>query len=228
MPSSAPAVTRAYRSASRTGQARRTRERILAAATAQFLAHGYAGTTIRAVARAAQISVPLVETTFGPKPRLLKAAIDVAIAGDDEPVAMLDREWVRAARGAPSAERFLGIVASVLAPAQSRSAGLVLAALEGSARSAELAELSDQLVEQRATTAGWVVASLGRVAPRPAGLAEAEAVDTLWALMDPALFDRLTRQRGWTVRQYQEWFARVAERLLTTDPTDGPPEEAPS
>ena len=200
----------------------------MAAATAQFLTHGYAGTTIRAVAQAANVSVPLIEATFGPKPRLLKAAIDVAIAGDDAPVAMLDRAWVRTALTAPSAAGFLGVVASVLAPAQSRSAGLVLAALEGSTRSPELAELSEQLVSQRAATAGWVVASLGRLAPRPAGLSEAEAMDTLWALMDPALFDRLTRHRGWTVQQYQEWFARVTERLLITGPTDDQPEESPS
>ena len=196
----------------------------MAAATAQFLAHGYGGTTIRSVAAAAAVSVPLIETAFGSKPRLLKAAIDVAIAGDDEPVAVLDREWARAALEAPTATEFLAILASVLAPAQSRSAGLVLAALEGSARSAELAELSDQLVRQRAATADWVVASLGRITPRPAGLSEADAVDTLWALMDPGLFDRLTRQRGWTVPQYQEWFARVTQRLLTTEPTHLPEE----
>ena len=52
-------------------------------------------------------------------------------------------------------------------------------------------------------------------------------MDTLWALMDPGLFDRLTRQRGWTVPQYQEWFARVTQRLLTTESTH-PPEESRS
>ena len=211
---------RTYRSDRRSDQGRRTRQRILAAAAAEFLAHGYAGTTIGAVARAAGVSVPLVETTFGAKPRLLKAAIDVAIAGDDEPVPMLDREWTRAARKARSAAEFLSIVATVLAPAQSRSAGLVLAALEGAPRSPELAALSDQMFAQRAATATWLVATLAPIAPRPAEMSEPEAVDTLWCLMDPAVFDRLTRQRGWTVPQYQNWFARSAARLLTTESTD--------
>src|SRR5215203_3087156 len=122
--SSAPTVTRPYRSPSRQDQARRTRARIVAAAAAEFLTRGYGGTTIRAVAAAAGVSVPLIETTFGSKPRLLKAAIDVAIAGDDEPVGVLDRDWARAALGAPTAAELLAVVASVLAPAQSRSAGL--------------------------------------------------------------------------------------------------------
>lgn len=211
------AATRTYRSDRRADQGRRTRQRIVAAATAEFLTHGYAGTTIRAVARAAGVSVPLVEATFGAKPRLLKAAIDVAIAGDDEPVAMQDRPWAEMVRRADSAERMLATLAAVLGPAQSRSAGLVLAALEGSAHSPELAALSDQLTAQRGHTATWVVQALARVAPRPAGLDEGGAVDTLWMLMDPAVFDRLTRQRGWSVARYQDWVVRSAARLLTTD-----------
>jgi hypothetical protein len=39
------------------------------------------------------VSVPTVELLFGNKARLLKAAIDVAIAGDDDAVPVLDRSW---------------------------------------------------------------------------------------------------------------------------------------
>src|ERR1700755_1709329 len=92
---------RRYQSAQRQQQAQQTRARIVAAATGQFLAAGYAGTTVKAVAVAAGVSVPTVEAAFGTKARLLKAAIDVATAGDDEPVAMLDRAWARRAQAAP-------------------------------------------------------------------------------------------------------------------------------
>ena len=97
----APVVeTRAYRSPRRDAQARLTRRRVLEAATASFLARGYAGTTMRAVAGGAGVSVATVELLFGTKVALLQAAIDVAIAGDDEPVAVLDRAWADAARRA--------------------------------------------------------------------------------------------------------------------------------
>ena len=33
--------------------------------------------------------------------------------------------------------------------------------------------------------------------------------------MDPALFDRLTADRGWTAERYGAWFADSALRLLT-------------
>ena len=44
-----------------------------------------------------------VELAFPTKSDLLKAAIDVAIAGDDEPVPVLERPWAVAARAAPDA-----------------------------------------------------------------------------------------------------------------------------
>jgi hypothetical protein len=149
----------------------------------------------------------------------LKAAIDVAIAGDDEPAAVLDRSWAALARRATSAGELLAIVAGVIAPAQARSAGLVLAVFEGAATDVALAELSEQLIAQRAKTAGWIVDRLAAVAPRRAGCSRQEAVDTMWMVMDPAVFDRLTRQRHWTVEQYQRWFAGSAARLLVDPAT---------
>ena len=81
---------RSYRSKRRERQARETRERILAVASAEFEDNGYVATTIRAVAEAAGVSVPTVELIFGTKSQLLRAAISFAIRGDAEPVAMLE------------------------------------------------------------------------------------------------------------------------------------------
>lgn len=161
-----------------------------------FLRGGYAGATMRAIATEAGVSVPTVEALFGTKARLLKAAIDVAIAGDDEPVPVLGRSWADAALGAETAEGFLAIATGVIAAAQVRSAGLVLAVFEGSSTDPELAQLMAQLVAQRATTAEWLVDGVTRTARLCSGCARQEAIDTVWVLMDPAVFDRLTRQRG--------------------------------
>jgi AcrR family transcriptional regulator len=208
---------RPYRSGRRAEQARETRRRVLEAATAVFLERGWSGATVRAVADAAGVAVPTVEVLFGTKARLLKAAIDVAIAGDDEPVPVLDRPWAAAARRAADAEAFLAAVGRVLAAAQQRSAGLVLAVFDGAARDPELARLAEQMTAQRAATAGWIVDGLLRLAPPRPGRARYEAVDTVWLLMDPAVFDRLTRRRGWTPRRYARWFADSVLHLLTSE-----------
>ena len=58
---------RVYRSLRREMQARRTRARVVAAAAQRFLAHGYAGTTMRAVALNAGVALPTVELPSGPR-----------------------------------------------------------------------------------------------------------------------------------------------------------------
>jgi AcrR family transcriptional regulator len=190
---------------------------VLDAATAVFLDRGYGAATIRAIAAEAKVSVPTVEALFGTKARLLKAAIDVAIAGDDEPVAVLDRSWAADARKAETADEFLSVVAGVVAAAQARSAGLVLAVFEGSAKDRELEQVAEQMVAQRVVTASWIVEGVSRVAALREGCSNEEAVDTVWLLMDPAVFDRLTRRRNWTPEQYERWFSRSVARLLTVD-----------
>jgi hypothetical protein len=128
-----------------------------------------------------------------------------------------ERDWTVAALNAGSGEEFLDVVAGVIGSAQARSAGLVLAVFEGSAADSGLAEVAEQMIEQREVTAGWVVDELTAQAALPAGLGRQDAIATVWILMDPALFDRLVRHRGWTVERYQDWFARSARRLLIHD-----------
>ena len=205
-------MARTYQSPERAAQAERTREAIIEAATTAFLERGYAATTIAAVARNAGVSGPTIEATFGTKARLLKAAIDVAIVGDHESVGVLDRGWAIAT----DPPQFLDAVGVALRDAQLRSAGLVLAVFEGGTVDDELQALGEQLVAQRLVTAGWIVDRL----PRRAGMTRRDAVDTVWLLMDSAVFVRLTRDRGWTPTRYGRWFAATAARLvLDPEPT---------
>ena len=55
-----------------------------------------------------------------------------------------------------------------------------------------------------------------RAALRP-GLDRAGAIDTVWMLMDPVVFSRLTRHRGWSADRYASWFADSVTRLLTSE-----------
>ena len=205
---------RRYRSPRREQQARATRARIVAAAARRFLARGYAGTTMRAVAADAGVALPTVELVFGTKATLLKAVIDVAIAGDDEPVPMLDREWARRAESAAGAAGFAAVCAGQLAESARRAAGLTLVALEAARADADIAAVAAQLMAQRQVMAAWMVDGLLRWTPLRAGMDHATAVDTVWALMDPALFCRLTSDRGWSPARFRDWFADALLRLL--------------
>ena len=43
------------------------------------------------------------------------------------------------------------------------------------------------------------------------------AVETVWLLMDPAVFVRLTRHRRWGLERYRDWIARSLRNLLLPD-----------
>src|SRR5215469_15377865 len=148
---------RRYRSPRREQQARRTRARITAAAAQQFLARGYAAATMRAVAADAGVALPTVELVFGTKARLLKAVIDVAIAGDDEPVPMLERQWAARAQSAAGAAEFTGVCAGQLAESAQRAAALTLVALEAARDDTDIAAVAAQLMAQRQAMAAWMV-----------------------------------------------------------------------
>jgi AcrR family transcriptional regulator len=183
-------------------------------ASAEFERRGYVATSMRAVAEAAGVSVPTVELVFGTKSQLLRAAISFAIRGDAEPVPMLKRPWARRAQEASSVADFLAIVGRVLVDGEQRSAGLILAAFEAANYDGSMSALADQLRDQRAETAAWLVDELiGRASLR-GEIPREQAVDMIWLLMDPHGFIALTRDRGWTAERFEAWFVDSVQKLL--------------
>src|SRR5438876_735744 len=91
-------VKRPYQSTLRGAQAQTTRQAVIAAATRLFAEHGFAATSIEEIAAAAGVSRATVFTSVGGKAKLLKTALDVAIVGDDQPVALPERPRSKAIR----------------------------------------------------------------------------------------------------------------------------------
>ena len=98
---------REYRSELRSQQADQTRARVAQAAAGLFVRDGYAATSINAVARAAGVSAQTVYNIFGTKAAVLKAAYDIALVGDADPVPLAERADVRALYADPDPVRFL-------------------------------------------------------------------------------------------------------------------------
>src|SRR3954468_13047533 len=98
---------RSYTSGLRAAQALRTRAQIVAAAAALFVDHGYAATTIDAIAAAAGVSRKTVFTSVGSKAALIRLAYDQAIAGDDDPAPLRERPTIKVLEAEPDAARML-------------------------------------------------------------------------------------------------------------------------
>jgi AcrR family transcriptional regulator len=172
---------------------------------------------MRGIAAAARVSIPTVELLFGTKAQLLHVVIDVAIAGDDEPVPVLSRPWAIEAESTQDPGDFLSAVAQVIGEAQTRSAGVLLVAYEAARSDPDIQILIADRESQRQGTASWIVDGVTARLPLRPGLDRADAIDIVWMLMDAVVFSRLTRHRGWSLDRYASWFADSVIRLLTSN-----------
>jgi AcrR family transcriptional regulator len=207
---------RAYDSTRRREAAEQTRQRILAAARERFLAEGYAGTTIAAIAADAGTAAETVYANFRTKPALLEAVVRAAARGE-EAAEIPDQPGPRAAAAADDPrEQLRGFAADVVLRLE--RVGPLLRVL-GAAEAAEpaLAELHERIQAARRENLRAVPAALARVGAL--AVAEDEAADTVWALASPDLHDLLTRRRGWSRQRYADWLATtLAAALLRPDP----------
>ena len=216
-PGAAGQPSKRYASEVRDEQARRTRRSIVAAAHDLFLAQGYAATTIDGIAEAAHVSRRTVFNSAGGKAALLKLALDWAIVGDDEPVAMADRPAVKAiqAESDPRKALMLWVQNVVEVAARIAPIGEVLAAAADVDPAA--AELLAEASRNRLAGAAAFVRYLASLDGLAAGLTEERAAELCWALMDGHLYRLLVAQRGWSIAEFTRWLSEsLAAALLRT------------
>ena len=199
-------LRRAYTSPERARQARNTRARILAAATDLFVMPGYAATKVSTVAQRAGVSAQTVYNAFGTKRALLKAAYDVALAGDDEPVPLAERPEVRRIYALNDPTDFLHGYAALGRSVLDRVGPLMLQIAAGAA-----AGDPDLVVHQQSTDAERLVGTLfvaRRVDELDAlatGLTVERARDRIWTLNSVGVWHLLTAGRGWSGEEYETW-----------------------
>jgi AcrR family transcriptional regulator len=97
------------------------------------------------------VSVQSIYKAFGNKPALLKTVFDVAIAGDDEPVPMLQRAALSRVRAEPDPRRKLSLYGEFVAEVSPRHVPIQLLVRAAAATDAEAARVWDQLRVERMT-----------------------------------------------------------------------------
>jgi len=205
----------------RAEQRRATRQRVLDAARALLLRRGYGGATIDAVAGRAGVSVQTVYNTVGGKAALLKAVYDAMLAGDDEPVPIIERPTALAMRAATDPRRFLALYARMGREMYERVGPLLPIMLaEGAAGDREVRAFIDTIENERAAGTAGIAALLHERFGLRAGLNVADAADILWTLTAPDLPLRLVHRRRWSLDKFEAWLAdAMAHALLPTNPS---------
>jgi len=220
------AGSRAVRSAPQ-ARTRRTRSAVVEAARRLFLERGYVATTMEAISELADTPQPTVYRLFSSKLGILKALLDVSIAGDDEAVAMADRPQVRSLVANPDPRDTLTGFAALVGGLMVRT-GPVHAVLEEAARSDRgAAAVLAEIARQRHDGQRRVTRSLARADALRAGLKERDAADIVHALASPEVYRLLVTDRGWSGERYQQWLASILIDQLLPVTTRGVRHETP-
>jgi AcrR family transcriptional regulator len=193
---------RSYTSQVRREQADRTRQRILDAAAGLFIGQGYGGTSIRAIAEAAEVAPDTVYATFGSKARLLTALIDVRLAPGGE-ASILDRPEIQAMRDERDPHRFLGLFARDYATVSARVRPVSEVLRTAKAADPDMAVVRDEIENYRFT---YVLTVVGWLAKRTKlRMPLRRAAQVVWTLASPDVGRMLCDVQGWTTDEYAKW-----------------------
>ena len=214
---STPATTR-------TDKALATRRRMVRAAYDLFSEHGYAGTTVAAVATQAGVAVPTIYYTFGTKAALLEEALGAAIVGFDlwrQPPTDPQIEeilpwhtWWHEFESAPTSLDAFDIFLTHGVGILERAAPLV-ATLHGAAGDPEAAEIV-RVGEERRVEAYREAVRVIRSRPgglRP-GLTPAKATDILVVLFSADFYQSIRVGRGWSARRTEAFLRELLSAQL--------------
>jgi AcrR family transcriptional regulator len=205
MYSMARPVKRNYDASRRQEAARRSRARVLEVARERFLADGYAGTTLASIAAEAEVSVETINKAFRNKAGLLKAMFDVAVAGDDEPVAMPDRPFVARINAEPDGRRKLELYTEHLSDSAPRAAPVELLIRSAAGVDAEIDVVWRKLQTERLTGMGMFAAHLVESGVLRDGVTHEEARDVLWVSTSSEIYEMLVLERGWPIERWARY-----------------------
>ncbi len=193
---------RRYDSSGRRAEARARRRRILQAASELFLAQGYPGTTVAAIAEAAAVSPETVYKGFGGKAGLVRALRDEALRGAGPEPAESRSDRLRAEPDPRVVVRGWARLATEVAP---RASPLLMLVREAAATDPGVRALYDEMDEDRLRRMTDNAGYLQRGGHLREGVTLERAADVLFTTSSPELYDLLVVRRGWSLAAYADF-----------------------
>jgi len=225
-------ATDVNRSRSRDGTGGQARTRLARAAVVQaaqvlFLERGYPATTIEAISDLSDVPPATVYRLFSSKLGIIKALLDVSIAGDDQPVALPDRPHVRSLLADRDPSSQLSGLAGLIRGIMSRAEPLHRILVSAAGADPDAAALLAELTRQRQQGHAKIAHSLARAGALRPKLRERDAGDIIDALTSPEVYRLLVCDRGWPTDRYEEWLTdTLIGQLLPPLATRGEPTDS--
>nr|WP_269799861.1 MULTISPECIES: TetR/AcrR family transcriptional regulator [Pseudofrankia] len=170
-----------------------------------FLRQGYAATRLDEIAEQAGVAVQTVYFHFGNKRTVLKEGVDILAAGDDEPVAVLDRPWMDQVRDEPDPHQALALWMAHCRALFTRVGPLMRIVRDAAGADPDMAEQWEVNKRQRLTAYRVIAELLAAKQGLRGGLSVDEAADILFALVSFEVYLALTADRGWTPERWEHW-----------------------
>ena len=205
---------RPYRSPLREEHARLTRRRIVHTSAELFVERGYVATTIDAIAERAGVGRKTIFTSVGGKVALLKLALDWALSGDDEPVAIADRPEMRRMMETDDPHQLLDAWIEMNARIAQRVAALYQVLVVAADSDPEAADLLATADGQRIEGARAITGRIAALDGLREGLDVARAADIADVLIDPMPYRRLVGTRRWPFKSYVAELQRLASESI--------------
>jgi AcrR family transcriptional regulator len=191
---------------------RATRRRVVDAARELFLTRGYVATTMADIAREAGVALQSVYTAGQSKADLLHLVTDLAVAGDDQEVMLVDRPEFMAVAAESDPVRQVQMIAALIAATLERLAPVWIAYREAAAVDTKAAANLVAAHRRRRETFGDMIDMLPEHRLRRP---REKSADTMWAIgsIDVLLLMRTVLERD--AAQYAEWLsATLVDQLV--------------
>lgn len=202
---------RGYDATGRQERARRQYERTLDVARVRFLADGYAGTTVEALAHAAGVSAATIYKTYGGKVGLVRALCDRALAGNQPVPAEVRSNALRSTHDARVVVDAWGRLAAEVSPEVSP---LLLLLRDVATSDVDAAALRDEIESARLRRMAENARHLAATGQLRPGVTVAEIRDVLWTCTSPELYELLVVRRGWRRARFGRFVADTLRGAL--------------
>jgi AcrR family transcriptional regulator len=195
-----------------------TRRRIRAAAGELFVAQGYGSTTIQQIADRADVAWQTVYSVFGTKAAILSELFDVTVAGDDQPIPVAERPFVRQIAEARHPQDKARILAAHFRQTAARSADINGVIEVAATTDPDIAALWDTLMNQLIRGMTMAVTALHEQNALRADLSITQAADRLWWYAGPWTYRGLVTRRGWSLDEFENWLTETLYTQLMVQP----------
>jgi AcrR family transcriptional regulator len=170
--------------------------------------HGYAGTTVNAIAERAGLSLRTLYTAWGSKRRLLRTYVEYTMTGS--PTAITDGTWVPQLQSLLDPESLsdpqarMRRVATIFRQIAERMALPWRLNRDGAAIDPGVAEDHAELERLRRRSMAGLLDGIDQSSLRP-GLTLDGAIDTMLVIASPSAYETLVHLGGYSMDQFERW-----------------------